>query len=349
MLKLQIVNTKNIMNPFLLIKRATLSCHQSEIDLEGESAMEISQLKYMLTLAKHLNFSRAADEVCVTPSSLSQQIKKLEDELGVVLFGRTTRSVHLTPAGVEFIENAQKVLSQISEINVVMQKYIVGESGNISIGNCPALGAYGVTSLIASFQKTYPKISLQFYEAECFDLYPLLCNGKIDVAFLTAFDKCKPGKIPLESYPLVDDELVIIANTSHPFASREIIDLHEASQENFFSFSKSSGLYWDTIDACHLAGFEPRFSYETQYTDTILGLVSEGMGLAMLSSRTVTKNLQKNIAVIRFRPTKIRTLSVVFQKKQKPLPIILNFKNFFINWIKTNELRNTPFNSKSNV
>lgn len=311
--------------------------------------MEIVQLKYMLTLAKHLNFSRAADEVCVTPSSLSQQIKKLEEELGVVLFGRTTRSVHLTPAGAEFIENAQKVLAQISEINAVMKKYIVGESGNISIGNCPALGAYGVTSLIALFQKNYPKISLHFYEAECFDLYPLLCSGKIDVAFLTAFNTFEPGKIPVESYPLVDDELVIIANSSHPLASRKVIDLREAAQEDFISFSKASGLYRDTIDACRLSGFEPKFCYENQYTDTILGLVSEGMGIAMLSARTVLKNSQKNIAVIRFQPTKIRTLSVVFLKKQKPLPVISNFKNFFINWVKANKLRNTPFETNSSI
>jgi DNA-binding transcriptional LysR family regulator len=308
--------------------------------------MEISQLKYVLTVAKHQNFSRAANEVCVTPSSLSQQIKKLEDELGVVLFGRTTRSVHLTPAGIEFVENARKIMSEISDINTTMQKYLVGESGQISIGNSPALGAYGITSLIVSFQKTYPKISLDFHEAECFDLYPLLYNGKIDVAFLTAFNKCKPGKMLLESYPLVDDELVIIANTSHPFASREIIDLREASQESFISFSKSSGLFIDTIDACHLAGFEPKFVYDTQYTDTCLGLVAEGMGIAILSSRTVANNSRKNIAVIRFKPTIIRTLSVVFPKKQKTLPVILNFKNFFIQWAQAHELRSTPFDEQ---
>lgn len=309
--------------------------------------MEISQLKYVLTVAKHLNFSRAADEVCVTPSSLSQQIKKLEDELGVILFVRTTRSVHVTPAGAEFIESAQKIMSQISEINGVMQKYIDGESGTISIGNVPAVGAYGITSLIATFQKNYPKILLNFTEAECFDLYPLLYNGKIDVAFLTAFDKYEPGQTSLEAYPLVDDELVIIVNTSHPFASRKTIQLSDASQEKFISFSKSSGVYKDTIDACHLAGFEPNFCYEAKYTDTCLGLVVEGMGITIMSSRIAAHHLQKDIAIIRFQPTKIRTLSVVFLKKKKPLPIILNFKNFFIHWMEEHELRSTPFDDST--
>ncbi len=305
--------------------------------------MELYQLKYVLTVAKYRNFSRAATDVCVTPSSLSQQVKKLEDELGVVLFGRTTRSVHLTPAGIEFVENAKKIMLNIAGINKDMQKYVIGESGQISIGNTPALGAYGITSLIASFQKTYPKISLEFHEAECFDLYSLLYSGKIEVAFLTAFGRHKPGKIPLESYPLVNDEIVLITSTSHPFAARQVIDLSEAASETFICFSRSSGLYIDTIEACKQAGFAPNFGYETQYTDTVLGLVAEGMGIAMISSRTVIAAPRKNIAIVRFKPTALRTLSVVFPKKQKMSPVLSNFKNFFIHWAQENEFRGTPF------
>lgn len=310
--------------------------------------MEILQLKYMLTLAKHLNFSRAANEVCITPSSLSQQIKKLEDELGVALFERTTRSVHLTLAGAEFIESAQKIVAQVSEIKAVMQKYIVGESGKIFVGNCPAFEAYGMSALIASFQKNYPKISLHFCEAECSELYSLLCNGKIDVAFLTTLDKFEPDKFSVEAYPLVDDEFVIIVNSAHPLAARQVINLWEVSQEKFISFAKSSDFYQDTVDACCLSGFIPKISYETQYTDTIVGLVAEGMGIAMLSSRILMKNyLPNNIAVIRFKPAKLRTLSIVFLKKPKPRPIILNFKNFFIHWAKVNSLHHLPFGASA--
>ncbi|TWH47877.1 DNA-binding transcriptional LysR family regulator [Sporomusa sp. KB1] len=307
--------------------------------------MEIYQLKYILAVAKHQNFSRAAEEVCVTPSSLSQQIKKLEDELGVVLFGRTTRSVHLTPAGTEFVEHAKKIISDIADINMAMQQYVVGESGQISIGNVPALGAFGITPLIAAFQKTYPKISFEFHEAECFDLYPLLSSGKIDVAFLTAYHKYKPEKIPLESYPLIQDELVIITNTSHPFASREIIDLHEASEETFICLSKSSGAFADTLDACKLSGFEPKFGYDAHYVDTCVGLVAEGMGIAILSSRIAQKAMPsagKGIAIVRFKPKATRTVSVVFPKKKKLSPVVSNFKNFFVHWSQENYLHNPP-------
>ncbi len=291
--------------------------------------MELYQLNYVLAVAKHQNFSRAAAEVSVTPSSLSQQIKKLEEELGVVLFVRTTRSVHLTRAGMEFVENAKKIMSDLVRINTTMQKYVVGESGQLSIGSLPALKAFGILPLIFAFQKSYPKITLDIHEAECLELYPLLYKGKIDAAFLTAFEKGNPRKIPLEAYPLFTDELVLLVSKSHPLASKESIHLSEVKQETFISFSKASGLYLDTLDACHAAGFEPNFAYSAQYVDTCLGFVAEGMGIAMLSSRTVTNTLWKNIAMIRVKPKITRTLSLVFPKKRKMPPVLSNFVNFF--------------------
>lgn len=299
--------------------------------------MEIYQLKYVLAVAKYKSFTRAADEVCVTPSSLSQQIKKLEDELGISLFGRTTRSVHLTPAGIEFVQNAQKVIDSISNIDTVMKKYVEGESGELSVGGLPALKAFGITPVIASFQKNYPKISLNVTEAECFDLYPLLYSGKIDVAILTAFNKAKPGKIALTGYPLFYDELVLVTSTSHPFASKTVIDLAETSKERFIGFCKSSGLFIDTIDACHEAGFEPNFIFTTSYVDTLMGLVAEGEGIALITSRTVTNTLWKNVAVVRLKKPAIRTVYMVLPKKQNLSSVLLNFKNYFIHWAKENK------------
>lgn len=145
---------------------------------------------------------------------------------------------------------------------------------------------------------------------------------------------------------MVNDEIVLITSTAHPFAAREFIDLHEAAEETFICFSKASGLFLDTLEACKRAGFEPNFGYDTQYTDTCLGLVAEGMGIAMISSRTVMAAPRKNIAIVRFKPTALRTLSVVFPKKKKPSPVLSNFKNFFIHWVQENELRCTPFDKQ---
>lgn len=291
--------------------------------------MELFQINYVLAVAQYRNFTRAAAELCLTPPSLSQQIKKLEDELGVELFIRTTRSVKLTQAGTEFVDRAQKITKDISDIDGIMKKYVAGESGQLSIGCTPAMKSYGISHLISLFSKKYPNILLNFHEAECFDLYEPLYNGKIDLALLTAFDKAEPGKIKLDGYPLVDDEIVIVTCTDHPFASKKVINLKEASEESFILISRTSGVYRDTVDACHHAGFEPKFTYSTQYVDTCLGLVAEGAGIAALSSCLVTQTLWNNIAIVRIRPKIKRTLSLVIPHK-KLSPALKNFKIFLI-------------------
>ncbi|MFX3619429.1 MAG: LysR family transcriptional regulator [Sporolactobacillus sp.] len=288
--------------------------------------MELYQLKYVLAVAKFKNFTRAAAELCITPSSLSQQIKKCEDELGVKLFSRTTRHVLLTQGGCEFVQKAEKALGDILDIDNSMKKYAAGESGQLSIGSTPAMKVFGLTHLISLFSKKYPNILLSFHEAECFDLYPLLDEGKIDIALLTAFNK-KMGKQRLDAFPFAKDELVLVTNLNHPFAKRKAIDLKDTSSESFILLARTSGLYQDTMDACHSAGFEPNFTYTTKYVDTCMGLVSEGAGIAIVSSKTVTNTLWKNIAIVRFTQHYWRTLSLAIPHNNES-PVATNFKKF---------------------
>lgn len=291
--------------------------------------MELHQLDCVMAVAKYKNFSQAANEVAITTASISQQVKKLEEELGVALFIRTTRSVQLTAAGSEFIENAKRIKADILQTNAVMQKYVVGEHGQLSIGSLPAFRAFGISSMVSAFQKSYPKIAIEIHEAECMELYPLLSSGKIDAAILTAFDKYPGDKTGLDSYPLFTDELVLLVNKSHPLAARKSIKLREAAQERFISFPKESGLYLDVRDACHTEGFEPSIAYTAQYVDTCEGLVAENMGVVIVSSRTATNTMLKNIAVVPIKPGIERTTSLVFLKKNKKSPVLLNLINFF--------------------
>lgn len=292
--------------------------------------MELFQLQYMLEVAKHGNFTQAANEVCVTPSSLSQQIKKLEDELGVMIFDRTTRSVHLTEAGVELIGKAQKIMDEVSNINEDMKKYVLGEAGRLNIAGNPALKVNGIMHKIATFQKHYPEITIDLLEAECFDLYPLLEANKIDAAFLTYFEKYEQRKVPLEGFPVVYDELVLVTNKSHPFAQMKVIDLRDARPEKFIFFCKSSGLYAQTLDACHDAGFEPKCAFETKYVDTCLGLVAEGIGIALLSSNSVKNTQWRNVTTIPLKQKVPRIISLVYQKKKNLSPILKNFRDFIL-------------------
>ncbi len=113
--------------------------------------MEIHQLEYFLAVEKYRNFSTASLEICVSQSTLSQQIKKLEDELGVKLFIRYSRSVRLTPAGEDFLVHAQRIVSEIQQSRETIQKYISFDKGSIKIGVFPNMACLGLNKIITSF------------------------------------------------------------------------------------------------------------------------------------------------------------------------------------------------------
>lgn len=302
--------------------------------------LELHQLQYVITVAKKHSFHQAAMEISVTPPTITQQIKKLEDELDLKLFERTTRSVELTTAGEEFVAKAEKILAAVSELSMDMKKYLASDNSNLLIGNNPAIGSFGVTKLIALFQKAYPNITLTFRQAECLDMFSLLNNGDIDVAFLTAFDKLKGGRVSVNAYPLINDELVLVCNKSHPFAAQTFINLNEAKKESFISFPKSSGIYIETIDACQKSGFKPSITYYASSIDTCLGMVAAGMGLLLLSSKTAINHHRSDLAIVRFKPTTIRTLYLTVPNKPDLPSVVTNFKDFCLKWAQQKSVSN---------
>jgi len=150
--------------------------------------MDIEHFRSFLALAKHQHFSNAADEIHLSQSSLSKQIEKLEKEFSVKLFNRTTRTVRLTPAGKEFLTHARNIVDEFDLTRRNMQEYSGMERGQIILGTIPIISYLGLTSLIASFQRTYPGIELKIKEAESKTLLQWRHDLKIDVAFITQTD-----------------------------------------------------------------------------------------------------------------------------------------------------------------
>ncbi|MDD9147517.1 LysR family transcriptional regulator [Sporolactobacillus sp. CQH2019] len=298
--------------------------------------MELYQIKYVLAVAKHQNFTNAAAELCITPSTLSQQIKKFEDELGVELFSRSTRHVQLTPGGLEFVERTKRIVGDLDDSEKAMKKFALGLKGQLSVGSTPAMKVFGIIHLISAFGKQYPNISIQLHEAECFDLYPPLDAGKIDLAFLTAF-KSDCSKQKLDAFPIAEDELVLVTSLDHPFAKRKTIDLKEAADESFIILSPTSGLYQDTLEACHSVGFKPHFTFTTKYVDTCMGLVSENAAIACVSSKTVLNTLWKNVAIVHLKQHFVRTLFLVIPHNNKS-PVVRNFKKFLFDHLDPSQL-----------
>lgn len=281
--------------------------------------MDIYQIEYVLAVAKYQHFTRAADEICVSQSALSHQINKLEEELGVQLFKRTTRAVSLTPAGREFVANVTEIMVHINKTKCAMRQHALAERGEIIIGGIPTIGLLGFAADIASFQNMHPNLQVSIQEDFSSGLLDMLHNAAIDVALMTP-PANNEQNTDLTFYPLIVDEIVLVTHPEHPLATRKSIELHEAKAENYIFMKPNNGLREITMDACHNAGFEPNIVYQSGQVETVLALVASGLGITLITSRIADflKNLPYKIVRLQHAPKRVTALAVPQHNYQSP-------------------------------
>jgi LysR family transcriptional activator of glutamate synthase operon len=265
----------------------------------GVVYVEIHQLEYFLAVEKFQSFSAAALEICVSQSTLSQQIRKLEDTLGVKLFIRGPRQVRLTPAGEEFIIYARRITSEIQRAKEAMHEYTSFTKGHLRIGAIPTIGYMGFNKLITAFIKEYPGIALEIQEANTDDLLSRLYNKEIHVAFITA---PYVADFDIDFYPLTSDEIVVLVPATHKLALSPVIDLWELSQEKFLMIRSSTGFRNTLIRACNECGFEPDIVLESSHVEMLKGFVEEGLGVAFMGHRVASCIATESTVIVRIRP-----------------------------------------------
>lgn len=288
--------------------------------------MEFHQLQYVVIIAKCQNFTRAAEKLSLSQPSLSQQITKLENELGVKLFERTTRSVSLTSAGRSFVEQTEQILSAIERLQFSMQEYAGALNGKFVIGITPVIGKLKLSGLITSFQKKHPGLDIQIVEGGSCVLVDQLCQSKIDVALLTP--PVNQDTSMLDFYTLVDDEIVLVVNAAHPFLDKQIIDLAEAKEEKFICPNSTTGAYGIMFDACKKAGFYPHEICECSQVETVRDLIKDQVGITFFSSRIANSIQDPEIGIVRLvnppkKPTVLATL-----KRSQETAAVTAFRSF---------------------
>lgn len=289
--------------------------------------MELHQLEYVLAVEKHLHFSAAAEEINVTQPTLSHQIKRLEEEMGVQLFIRTTRSIQLTPAGREFVAYAKKILQEVENAKNAMIEYSQLKRGYLKVGAIPNLIYMGVIKLIADFQKKYPGIQIKLYEDNSDDLLKMMQANELDVAFITY-----PyiSKTELDFYPLIYDDLVLVVSRNHPLANRDIVKVSELAEEKFLMVASTTGLRQSLIQLCREAGFEPNIIFETAHVETITGLVNEGIGITLFARRIAEGLASKHNRIIKL-DTSLKRVTGLAVSRSSNLLATRTFKEFVLN------------------
>lgn len=270
--------------------------------------MTLEQLQYFLAVEKYMNFSIAADDLCVSQSSLSKQIKAIENELSVTLFNRNTRNITLTNAGMEFSIHAKRIVDEHNKMLNALKDYSSQNKRSICITSIPVMNQYGVTDMITSFKKGYPDVDMIITEKDTQYVIKSLENPHTDLVIL------RERFLPQGDYkifPLVDDELVLITNSSHRFADRESIHLSEAANENFILLSTETCLYNTCLEECTKAGFIPHTLHTNIRLETIKSFVLQGLGVSLMMNKMARYFADPNIRIIKLHEKPILTLSIV--------------------------------------
>lgn len=243
--------------------------------------MDLQQLELFVRVAEQLHFRKAAESIPVAQSTLSRQIRRLEDEVGTELVIRTTRRVELSPAGVLFLEVAKSMLQQADAGIRAAQRAAEGEIGRLRVGFGGSV-TYGLMPRITrAFKAMHPDVNLElFSEMVTRTQVEDLLGGRLDVGFL---------RPPVSGHNLVvevirTEQLVLAVFDQHPRAHHEIVDLGWFSNDPFVSYPGSSGasVYASMVTACNNAGFSPQIVQEATETHTLVSFVAAGLGVALL-------------------------------------------------------------------
>ncbi|WJY13332.1 LysR family transcriptional regulator [Pectobacteriaceae bacterium CE90] len=243
--------------------------------------MEFRQLRYFLAVAETLHFTAAAEKIGIAQPPLSQQIQKLEHEIGTPLFIRNKRHVELTEAGIFFREKAQKIIAEAESALAQIKMVARGESGHLSIGFAGSIVFHGfVASAMREFRKIYPEVVIHSKESNSIDLMDKVRDAAIDCALVRL-----PLKIEhLNCVQLVDEPMIAVLPLGHQLAQNPEISLNDLADDSFITFPREIGpvLYDSIIRACQDAGFSPRLKMESPQISSSINLVAAGFGVAVI-------------------------------------------------------------------
>jgi DNA-binding transcriptional LysR family regulator len=239
----------------------------------------LRHLKYFVALAEELHFGRAAQRLHLAQPGLSQQIKALESELGVLLLARSRRRVELTPAGRTLLEEGRRALTQVERAANLTRRVAAGEIGPLTIGSTESAAWGLLPELIDEYRKRYGSVHLTVREMTSPMQVAALRSGEIDVGLL----RPTVDTAGLAVTVLREEKVVLLLPETHRLARRRTIPLKILAGEPMIVHSSSRPGWSDfIIGLCRSAGFEPQISQEASNSTTAASFVAAGLGFTMV-------------------------------------------------------------------
>ena len=266
--------------------------------------MTLTELRYIVAVAREKHFGRAAEACFVSQPTLSVAIKKLEDELDVKLFERGSNEVSVTPLGEEIVRQAQAVIEQAAAIKEIAKRDKDPLSGPLRLGIIYTIGPYLLPDLVKQVIERMPKMQLVLQENFTVKLLEMLRTGELDVAVLA---EPFPDQ-GLAIAPLYDEPFMIAVPSTHPLAKRERVSSVELKKETMLLLGTGHCFRDHVLEVCpEFARFSNdaegiRKSFEGSSLETIKYMVASGMGVTVVPQLSVPKDQQPHVVYIPFAP-----------------------------------------------
>jgi LysR family transcriptional regulator, hydrogen peroxide-inducible genes activator len=275
--------------------------------------MNLRDLRYLVALADLRHFGRAAAACFVSQPTLSTQIRKLEEELDVLLIERAPRRVMLTPAGHDIAERARRILADVEQLKETARRAHDPEAGTVRIGLFPTIAPYLLPHVVPRLRERFPKLELLLVEEKTETLLRLLREGRLDAGVLAL--PLHDDQLHIE--PLFEEPFVLAVPESHPLAAARALTIDQLADQSLLLLEDGHCLRDQALDVCQLAGAGERPGFRATSLETLRQMVAANAGITLLPILSVQPPVARsgNIRLVPFAaPPPSRKLAMVWRR-----------------------------------
>ena len=288
-------------------------------------------MRYVLAVAEYRSFSLAAQSCYVGQPALSQQIARLEKELGVTLFSRTTHGVSLTQAGEEFVLRAREILQRTDALTAEMANYAGLRKGTLNLGTITSLQCIDFGNLLSAFSSAYPNITLNIVEHGTYHLLRMLTERSIDAAILNRPQSHLPAGIELSQLGTDNYSIAVAANQR--LAGKKTVCLSELRDEPFIFHQNGQVASELCMNACQNAGFTPRIVCRAANPSMGMYMVQGGLGVVFVPSEEFLTRKLAGIVELKLKEPITKTVGIAW-RSDNASSIVDTVVDFAQKWVK---------------
>jgi DNA-binding transcriptional LysR family regulator len=280
--------------------------------------MEFRHLRTIVAVAHHRSFTKAAEELYLAQSAISQQIRRLEEEIGIQIFRRSSRSVELTEEGKVILEHAKRVLAEVDDMQGQMEALTGVMRGTVRVGGIYPFGPYDLYGVLADYRARYPGVAIHMVENTQDEMMAMLRADELDCAFASV----DPDTIGSEfaGTLLWEEEFVVVAAPHHEFADQPHITWDELIGQDLIAYRDNSALRRRFETTIGRRGIEPRNAFVCTEMSAVRALAAKGLGVAVMP-RSIAELDGPPVVLRPFRPDPVTwPIALVWRSDRRQPP-----------------------------